>query len=51
MCEYGGNIYKSGDSFPGTGDNWFNTCFCPENGYVHCTEIACNKENMVNVNQ
>ena len=38
-CEYDGEIYNPGDSFPAT--DGCNTCFCSETGTVGCTEIAC----------
>jgi hypothetical protein len=40
-CEYNGETYTEGDSFPST--DGCNTCIC-SNGIVSCTEIACLNE-------
>ncbi|MEE2780365.1 MAG: hypothetical protein VYE15_07570, partial [Myxococcota bacterium] len=36
-----GQEYEPGQSFPGTGDNWCNTCTCQDSGEVVCTMIGC----------
>lgn len=38
-CEYGGQTYNVGDSFPAT--DGCNTCKCGPNGLVACTRRAC----------
>ena len=39
VCEYNGETYDAGESFPST--DGCNSCFCDENGGVGCTEKAC----------
>ena len=38
-CEYGGQIYQGGDTFPDL--DGCNTCNCTDDGYIQCTEMAC----------
>ena len=38
-CEYGGQVYPAGSSFPST--DGCNTCGCSEDGSVACTDMAC----------
>lgn len=38
-CEYGGETYEEGESFPA--DDGCNTCTCEEKGAVACTEMGC----------
>lgn len=38
-CEYGGQPYQAGESFPA--DDGCNTCTCTEGGLIACTERAC----------
>ena len=40
-CFVDGVEYSPGESFPGTGDNWCNTCSCEADGTVTCTKIGC----------
>ena len=39
VCEYNGQTYNPGDSFPSS--DGCNSCFCSAGGQVGCTEIAC----------
>ena len=39
VCDYDGNTYEIGESFPAT--DGCNTCSCMENGNVACTKMAC----------
>lgn len=43
-CDSNGTIYAEGDSFPGTGDNWCNSCTCMEGGLIACTDMFCGPE-------
>lgn len=38
-CDYNGQIYKAGESFPSS--DGCNTCSCTKGGLVACTERAC----------
>lgn len=38
-CEYNGETYEKGESFPA--EDGCNTCTCEEKGAVACTEMGC----------
>ena len=39
VCEYRGELYPAGESFP-AGDDC-NSCFCTESGEIACTDAIC----------
>ncbi len=41
-CEYNGQSYSEGESFPAT--DGCNTCTCGPEGQVGCTKIGCSAE-------
>lgn len=39
VCEYAGETYDKGESFPA--EDGCNSCTCEEKGNVSCTEMGC----------
>ncbi len=48
VCHYDGQLYPPGASFPA--DDGCNTCFCSDDGFVGCTEMACPPNGECNTN-
>ena len=47
-CTYNGQIYQAGESVPSI--DGCNSCSCDESGQVACTDMACEKEALNQVN-